>query len=207
MPVRLTPTRLPGQASIRLYAEEWEQSWRDHHDNPLEALWLGHLSLARETFVKVEEAQAGWDDAYHEDTDLGLRLMSAGLSGVAADDLRAEHLQRRHLPDALRDAERQARGVVRLAARHPDQRRALPSYMVQPTWLYRAAGLMNKPIVGRIVIRLGFTLERLAGRARLWRVETALVRLLRRLVGMSAIQRILAEDSARERDGEKRDLS
>ncbi len=202
MPVRLTPTRLPGQASIRLYAEEWQDNWRDHHDNPLDALWMGHFSVSRETFVKVEQAQDGWDDAYHEDTDLGLRLIEAGVAGVAADDLRAEHLQRRHLPDALRDAERQARGVVRLAARHPDKHGQLPPYMVEPAWLYRASALMNHSLVRRVVIKGGFTIERAAGQAHLWRVETAVVRLLRRLVAMSAIQQVRVG----ERDGEKRGI-
>jgi GT2 family glycosyltransferase len=202
MPVRLTATRLPGQASIRLYAEEWQDNWRAHHDNPLDALWMGHFSVSRDTFVKVEEAQDAWDDAYHEDTDLGLRLIEAGVTGVAADDLHAEHLQQRHLPDALRDAERQARGVVRLAARHPTKSGQLPSYMVEPVWLYRASALMNQSLIRRVVIKAGFTIERAAGRARLWRIETAVVRVLRRLVAMSAIQQV----QAGERDGEKRGI-
>ena len=83
----------------------------------------------------------------------------------------------------------------------------LPSYMVEPAWLYRASRF-NEPArwFGAWSSGSASRSSGLAGRAHLWRVETAVVRLLRRLVAMSAIQQVRAKIST-ERDGEKRGLS
>jgi glycosyltransferase involved in cell wall biosynthesis len=194
MPVRLSPRREPGQAAIRIYADEWEQSWKDNHDDPLRALWMGHLSVRRESLIEVEDTIHGtWDDAYHEDTDLGFRLADSGLIGVAADDLRAEHLQDRRLPEVIRDAERQVRGIERLAERYPGRQQILPQHVVDPALLFRASRVLNYRFVGPLTIRVGAAVEYLAGRLHLWRLETAVVRLLRRLVAMSALQRLNAD--------------
>lgn len=190
MPVRLPSSRGPGEAATRLYAEEWERCWRDNHDEPLNALWMGNVSLRRTDFIKAELASDGWDGSYHEDADLGLRLAAAGLTGVAADDARAAHLQSRTLGDVVRDARRQVQGLNRLRSRHPAQYGQLPSYMVEPAWLFRVSGLLANPVAAGVFVACGGFVERASGFLHLWSIETATVRLVRRMISMSVVHQL-----------------
>jgi hypothetical protein len=191
MPVRLRPQRRPGEAAQRLYAEEWERSWEEHRDNPLSALWGGHMSVRRADFLRVEGAGSGWDGSYYEDRDLGLRLRADGLAGVEADELRAEHLQQRGVPEVIRDADRQGRGLVRLAQQHPDSEGQLPAHATSPQVLSALSRCLDHKATSALLCAALTGTVQLAGALHWWRGETGGVRLIRRLAIMSAVRREL----------------
>jgi glycosyltransferase involved in cell wall biosynthesis len=183
--LRPVPTRLParcrpGDASTYLYAGNYEGSCaaceRDR-SLVLTGLWGGNVSICRADALRV-----GMDSSftYHEDRDFGLRCMKAGLSGRFDRSLHAEHVHARNVATLRRDARGQGAGRVKIHRVHAE---VLPPFDGRrfacdlPASLGCVVVACWRPRVGTFCAR-GLAA---AGRLRLWRVETNLVKLLRRV--------------------------
>ena len=182
MPTLLPAVRTRGQFATVLYAVEYEDACRRYEADPahvLERLWTGNVSLRRADALRVGIDCPEVRGMYHEDTELGLRLAAAGLTGVFDRQLTSRHLHRRSLGAFARDSRAQGRGRVRLAALHPervpepsdaDLLVGVPSPLVpmarRPT-LAATCGLLRLVVV-------------LSGFVRAYGVETVAARLLRR---------------------------
>lgn len=203
MPVERPGTRAPGQAPVHLYAEEYDRMCERYEREPgrvLEDLWMGNVSLRREDALRVGLYSQAFGPVFHEDRDLGLRLRAAGLSAVFDRRLAARHLYERPLPAFVRGASSQGEGIVALHAGHADTLGPVDLSRFSaglPAAARAAVRLAARPRADRMLRRLLTGLAVLAGRARLWPVETAAVRLLRRI----AQQRGALSALAARRDG------
>lgn len=164
----------------RLYGETYEAraaAWSDDPGDVLRHLWGGNLSMRRDDALRVGVRSAAFGDGYHEDRDLGLRCLDAGLRGVYDPSLRAEHRHARTIAEFALDARGGGAGLVRLHAAHPA---ALGPFVVDEL----AAGL---PVPLRAVVRA-------SGRPRL---GSAVAAALRAAAGCAATLRAPdAEDRA-----------
>lgn len=184
MPIRLPARRRPGDASTYLYAGNYEGSCAACERDPslvLTGLWGGNVSICRADALRV-----GMDSSftYHEDRDFGLRCMKAGLSGRFDRSLHAEHVHARNIATLRRDARGQGAGRVKIHRVHAD---VLPPFDGRrfacdlPASLGRVVVACRRPRVGTFCAGVLAAAAKLAGRLRLWRVETNVVKLLRRV--------------------------
>jgi glycosyltransferase involved in cell wall biosynthesis len=117
------PPRLPGGFAARLLQREYEACCRLFERDPdavLRHVWAGNLSLRRPDALTHLPHPGERRIDYHEDQELGLRCLEAGLRGVFDRSLYAEHLYDRSPEAFLRDAHNQGAGQVRLHERHGD---------------------------------------------------------------------------------------
>jgi glycosyltransferase involved in cell wall biosynthesis len=184
MPIRLPPRRRPGDASTYLYAGNYEGSCAACERDPslvLSGLWGGNVSICRADALRV-----GMDSSftYHEDRDFGLRCMKAGLCGRFDRSLHAEHVHARDIATLRRDARGQGAARVKIHRVHAD---VLPPFDGRrfahglPAPLRRVVVACRRPRVGSVCAGILAATAELAGRLRLWRVETNVVKLLRRV--------------------------
>lgn len=110
------PARVP--VATRLYAAEYEgrcEQYEQDAADVLRHLWMGNLSVRRETFLEVT---SGWPAPLpgfrHEDTEIGLRLASVGVVPLFDRSLLAVHRHRRTLPQFRRDNQLDGRGLAEL---------------------------------------------------------------------------------------------
>jgi len=118
-----TPPALDGaptSAAERVYAAEYTRRTAAYVDREaiLRHLWAGNVSLPRDLAQRVGMLPAE-PLGYHEDRDLGLRLLAAGADAVWAPELAAAHHHRRDNREGARDARRRAAAAARLAELHP----------------------------------------------------------------------------------------
>lgn len=183
MPTQLPSTRGPGQFATRLYATEYEQACHRYEQDArtvLQQLWTGNVSLRREDALRVGISAPAVADIYHEDTELGVRLASAGLEGVFDRSLSSVHLHSRDLPAFQRDARSQGRGRVRLAALHPGTVPPVGDQELLQGVPGPLAALAGDDRVLAAVCALLAGLVRGAGAVRAYGPEAAAARLLRR---------------------------
>lgn len=189
-PVALPPRRRPGMAATYLYAAEYDRAWADllaDESLVLDRLWAGHLSLRRDAYLAVTGHE--WPVRYHEDQDLGRRLVEAGLRGRAAPDVRSRHHHSRTLAQSVEESRRQGEALALLARRWPD--RPPPDYATRPGPL-GVLRLASTGAVGRAGVALARALASLAGRLHRWSAETAFLRLARQLTLRRALSEALA---------------
>ena len=183
MPTQTPWPRRPGQFATFLYSREYEAACRGYENgsmNVLTQLWAGNMSLRRSDALRVGMVGADFRGVYHADQDLGLRCASAGLTGDFDRRLAAEHVHVRPLDAFVRDARGQGAGKIRLAAVHPD-------HMSAPDDDQFLTGL-PKPLQSVVTTDRGLdaacrvlrgAVSR-AGALRLYRLETAAAKALRR---------------------------
>lgn len=105
----------------RLYGEAYAcraAMWAEDPGGLLRHLWGGNLSLWRDDALRVGVRSAAFGDGYHEDRDLGLRCLRAGLRGVYDPALAAEHRHARTIRQFALDARAGGAGLARLHAVH-----------------------------------------------------------------------------------------
>jgi glycosyltransferase involved in cell wall biosynthesis len=184
MPVdRGSPTRDTYPRDI--YAREYEKhcgGWEADPESVLASLWSGNISLRREDHLSAGMLLAGSSvRGYHEDLDLGLSCVRAGLRGTFDRGLRARHLFERSPEGFLRDARSSGQNLAALHDRHSDMLgsldrdfgRGLPA---PARWLVNSSALVPGPrllmtwAIGVFGMLHMFRLQRLAA-GMAWRQE------------------------------------
>ncbi len=187
MPIPVPQERRPGQFATLLYAQEYERLCRlleRGGRDVLGSLWGGNFSMRRDDVLRVGMVSPGFEAAYHEDQDFGLRCRTAGLKGIFDRNLRAQHLHSRDVRGFVRDARSQGYGVSLLRDRHsevfPGKPRTFEENLPTPAALLVRAGA-GPPAVARAASSLLSGVVKSAGALRAFKLETASARLLRRL--------------------------
>lgn len=181
--VGYAPVSLPAQPTARdeptrMYAAEYEghcgRIERGEVD-VLVGLWGGNFSMRRCDCLAVGFGSPSFGDRYHEDRELGLRCLKAGLTGVFLRSIRADHLHRRS-PGAFLDDARSAGGGIRLLHElHGDLLGPLPSDAFE----------QGLPVGARLLVR--------AGRApAVGRLATASVRRASAVFALLGLPRLLS---------------
>ena len=186
IPVRLPDRRGPRDVAAFAYARDYERRcarWERGEAPVLHNLWGGNVGIWREAALRVGLAAPPFDrpGAFHEDQDFGLRAVRAGLHGVFARDLAADHHHRRTPAAALADAERRGIGAVRVHRRHAD--------LIGP--YAPAVGL--PPLAGRAALQPTLAAIELTGRLRRWHAQDAGFKLARRVREQRGAALALAE--------------
>jgi hypothetical protein len=145
----------------------------------------GRRDRLEETLVPLlADPAADSSFTYHEDRDFGLRCMKAGLRERFDRSLHAEHVHARNIATLRRDARGQGAGRVEIHRVHAD---VLPPFDGRrfardlPASLGRVVVACRRPRVGRFCAGVLAAAAKLAGRLRLWRLETNVIKLLRRV--------------------------
>jgi glycosyltransferase involved in cell wall biosynthesis len=126
MPVAIPRPRRPGQYPVDLYARAYERVCDEYEEDPsaiLRGLWAGNVSIRHSDCVRVglrggERRSDGYE--YHEDRDLGLRCLRAGLHGAFDRRLRARHLYERTPASFLAVSRNSGASRARVHREHPD---------------------------------------------------------------------------------------
>jgi glycosyltransferase involved in cell wall biosynthesis len=186
MPVQLPARRRPGDAPTVLYAAEYENRCLKYERDPslvLTSLWGGNFSMPREDAVGIG-LLSEFGHEYHEDTEFGLRCMKAGLRGVFDRTLRADHLHEVSLAGFRRDARRQGAARVQIQRLHSDilPWRPQDSFTADLPRLARAlVRASRQPMLYRLSCGCLLAAAEAAGKLKLWPIETAGLKLLRRI--------------------------
>jgi GT2 family glycosyltransferase len=121
MPV--APMRLVESATARIYARDYEAVCREYDTGGnavLRNLWGGNISMRRTDAQRVGIATERFRFTQHEDRELGLRCLDAGLQGVFDRSLTAEHRYEREPERFLRLAREQVEATHAIHELHPD---------------------------------------------------------------------------------------
>jgi glycosyltransferase involved in cell wall biosynthesis len=185
-PTVLPVRRRPGDFATYLYAEEYERSCglveRDP-DAVLRNLWGGNLSIRRSEGLRIGLA-SDFSVLYHEDQDFGLRCLKGGMRGRFDRSLVVRHLHRRPLDAFVVGARRQGAGRRRIHELHGGTGAAFSPRAFEeglPLAGRALVRLTRAPAVYRAVTPLLIGSVRLMGRLRLFPLETAAAKLLRRV--------------------------
>jgi len=184
MPTRRPAVRRPGGFTTDLYADEYEARCRRYESDPSTVLrncWAGNVSIRRADALRVGLRGGGPRLAYHSDQEFGLRCLRAGLTGVFDRGLVAEHHHERDLDTFLRQARNAAADRVALERLFPD---LIPPGGLRDTLplpVRAAVAATAAPGLCRVAVPVLRWSIRLAGRLRLWRLESALGRYLRQV--------------------------
>lgn len=180
------PDQAPGQVAMltALYSAEYEAHCRRFEEDPeliLRHLWGGNVSLRRDDCMRV-----GLDFRYfgHEDQELGIRCLKAGLTGRFDRELLADHHHARDAESFLWYSKMQGASHWQIHQRHGD---LLGRYDLESTlegmpavarWL---AALAATPRLGDPSAALLATLGDLFARVRWARGASMAYRLARRV--------------------------
>ncbi|GAA5181285.1 hypothetical protein GCM10023322_15550 [Rugosimonospora acidiphila] len=184
MPVRRSPARRPGGFASHLYADEYEAQCRRYEADRstiLRSLWTGNVSLRRSDALRIGFRTDGRRLGYHSDQAFGLRCLRAGLVGVFDRTLRAEHLHERDLDAFVRQS--RLRGQDRRALEELFGDLISPGELDDPLSpaVRAAVALAAARGMRRMTVPALLWSVRNAGRARLWRLESASARCLRQI--------------------------
>jgi GT2 family glycosyltransferase len=177
MPVALPERRGPGEFATHRYAREYERHcarWEADPESILTSLWAGNVSLRRGDWLRVAGDGADLVDGYHEDLDFGLRCRAAGLRGFFDRSLRAEHLYVRDPRAFARDARSSGASLVEVHHRHARVLGPLPDDFAARALPAPARQVASAAARRRGVEPLIRAARWLAGRLRLFRVESAI---------------------------------
>jgi Glycosyl transferase family 2 len=184
MPVHLPARRRRGDASTFLYASNYEGACLACERDPsrvLKRLWGGNVSMSRADALRVGLVS---DFTYHEDRDFGIRCLKAGLKGRFDRSLRAEHMHARTLASLRRDARGQGAGRAEIHRVHADVLPPLDELGFArglPAPLGALVRACRRPRLAALLANALAAGAGLSGRLRLWSLETAVVKLLRRV--------------------------
>ena len=181
MPTAIPTPRRPGQAAIHLYAQDYERACR-RFDSGLDAVftsfWAGNMSMRRDIAESTLVLPTG-RLAMNADLQFGLCCRDAGLEPVFDRSLLASHHFQRSLENFAEQARRSGESRVQLGRAFPElaaQLEPLDSHSLQELILAQS---LAHPALHRFSAPLSLALSRLAGRLRLWRLETLCARVLR----------------------------
>lgn len=200
MPVGNRPPPTTADVATVLYAWEYEARCRHYEEDPdtvLHHLWGGNLSMRRSDYLALPPtrlvAPPHLDSArlYHQDRELGLRCLEAGMRGTFDRRLLAVHEHQRTPGGFLRDAF--GRGVCEVVIGRLHPRHAAPP----PAWpLGRAAQpLLNATVRGRTLVALRTVLDGAVASGS-WRLTETTAKATRRVahgLGVVAATRALAD--------------
>jgi hypothetical protein len=159
MPV--AAAKAPDSAPVpdALYRQEYARRIADYERDPdtvLRHLWGGNISMRREDALRVGLVSTSFRGRRHEDRDLGLRCLEAGLTGVFDRSLAARHEYRRSDREFLEDARAQGAERVLLHHAHRDLLGSLDPGVFSadlPSGLGWVVNACRRPIVGSAVSR------------------------------------------------------
>jgi glycosyltransferase involved in cell wall biosynthesis len=184
MPVESRPQRRD-EFARELYAREYERvvsGWERDSADILASMWAGNFSIGRADYLALGPEVERIVRGYHEDMDLGLTCLAAGLTGVFDRSLRATHMYERSADGFVRDARSSGTNLPAVHGRHAGRVAPLPPDfpwrdLPAPLRALVRAGTLASPIrtitrgAARLAGRLGrLTLER-RGAGLLWRME------------------------------------
>jgi glycosyltransferase involved in cell wall biosynthesis len=187
MPVTPSPRRNSDEFALSLYASEYEGRCQIYERDPesvVRELWGGNFSMRRADCLAIGMANPGFTEHYHADRDFGLRCLEAGLTGTFDRSLAATHLHERTLEAFIRDARSQGAARVLLPRFHAatvgpptisEFARGLPpslAMLVRFTRRPRAYSVVSHSLARAV---------RNTGRMRMWAVQRAIARVLRRI--------------------------
>jgi glycosyltransferase involved in cell wall biosynthesis len=184
MPVRRPAVRRPGSFASLLYADEYEAQCRRYEADPstiLRSFWTGNVSMRREDALRVGFDAAGRRLGYHGDQAFGLRCLRDGLVGIFDRSLFAEHLHERDMDTFVRQS--RMRGADRRVLEELFPELVAPGNLQDdlPLPVRAAVALAAAPGLCRLTAPALRWQAGQAGRARLWRLESALARCLRQV--------------------------
>ncbi len=184
----VTPSRRrPGDFATFLQARDYERSYAAFESEPelvLRKLWGGNVSLRRSDCLRVGLHSERFRNRYHEDRDFGIRCLKVGLEGVFDRSLLAYHVHRRSPASLLTDARSQGAGTALVHRLHPDVLGPLPADAFEENlpaparWVVR---LCRRRVFRALALGLLWPAIRLMGILHMFRVETLLGQLLRRI--------------------------
>lgn len=183
----VVPVPTTGRAfATVLYAQEYEGRCARYEADPddvLQHLWMGNVSLTRESYEKAGLGELEGFRFRHEDRGIGLACAAAGLVGLFDRRLAASHQHSRTVDQFVRDCVDQGAGRAALAAAHPSVTDAEVDHLVaglpRPlAWLVVAARRerVRRPVSAGLVAAL-----RAATRLPDVRPAIAIARVLRRV--------------------------
>lgn len=183
MPPVLSAPRRPGQVATYIYARDYEGVCRAYEEDPQQVLlnlWAGNVSLSRETALTVGVAGSP-KIGYHADKQFGYRCAVAGMNGHFARTLVARHHHQRSVEQFRDELRRQVAARSVLAAENGETD--------SDAWLiWKPSGtsavilriLSSSAVYGRFAAAALGTM-RIAGRMRLWGLETSMLRVIRQV--------------------------
>lgn len=188
MPVDLPPRRGRDQAATFVYAKDYANQveiWRTAGPSTLlDSFWGGNASLPTALYRRAEAYKPSQRLNYNEDLDLGIRL---GLIGAGAGfDERAKglHQHRRDFASFLRECVVRGEAVADLEVRWQKLPHQLTELVQIPDGQRALAASVQRRIGARdttgLLERSAIAAYRVAGILRLWPVQDAIARLLRR---------------------------
>jgi GT2 family glycosyltransferase len=188
MPVALPAHRPADAAATYLYARDYQAQvaiWRrSGSDLILGSLWGGNVSLPRELYLRAERFKPSQRLDYNEDLDLGLRLREVGAIGVFDESARSLHHHHRDLAGFATECVVRGRAIADLEKRWGRMPAQLVPMVQIPGGYNRLAGAVQRRIGSSdrtTLLERGLVgAYRLSGALRLWKVQDAVTRLLRR---------------------------
>jgi glycosyltransferase involved in cell wall biosynthesis len=123
MPVPDPPGSKTEPVTRMLYRHEYAariETYERDHTMILRHLWSGNVSMRREDAMRVGLASPTFRGRRHEDRELGLRCLAAGMAGVFDRSLLADHDYERSTEVFLEDARAQGAERVALHRLHAD---------------------------------------------------------------------------------------
>jgi GT2 family glycosyltransferase len=160
-------------------------------------LWAGNLSMAREDALRIGIANTTFGGHRHEDRDLGLRCLAAGMTAVFDRRLVSEHDYRRSERAFLADARAQGAERTLLHAAHPQLLGPQPSDAYSAGLPAPLAGLVRAcrlPVLERpvaFVLAGALALAHLADRRAAAVATLKLARRIQQQAGAAAVEREL----------------
>ena len=192
MPVDLPARRSRDESATFLYARDYETQVANWHGASshvlLGSLWGGNISLRRELYAKAEDYKPSQRLNYNEDLDLGIRLEKVGAEAAFDPRARAGHQHQRNFAGFTAECVVRGEAVRDLELRWgylPPQLvplvRIPDGYRRSAAWVQRRIAARDNPGALERMLRLGY---RAAGLLRLWPVQDAIARLMRRGLAM-----------------------
>jgi Glycosyl transferase family 2 len=183
MPTRVPRPRGPGEVATVLYAEEYEEQCRIYDKDAtsvLRSFWMGNISLDRVGALEVG-FRTRLSIRRHSDMEFGIRCARSGFEAVFDRSLLAEHSHSRNLRQFAAEARSGGEARERLMQEYPDLATDIdPMNEVSRTQrvLVRVVG---SAWIRPFSVRMAMAATTGAGRLRLWRIETACAKTVRRI--------------------------
>lgn len=177
----------PDAFSTLLYAEAYEARCATYEREPetiLRHLWAGNVSLPRAAALRVGLGTGEFQERYHPDRELGMRLLAAGMTGHFDRRLRATHRYERSLDAFVRDARSQGAGWTLVHTLHPEAAGELPEGRFTsglPAPLRALVDLCRRPRAAALASSALIAGTRALGAAGQTRAQLPVARLLRRV--------------------------
>ena len=181
MPTAIPTPRQPGQAAIHLYAQDYEHVCRlfeSGADTVFTNFWAGNMSMRRE-IAETTLARPVNRLAMNADLQFGLYCREAGLEPIFDRSLRASHHYQRSLEKFAEQARRSGECHIQLGQEFPElaaQLQPLDSHSLQELIVAQTLG---HPAIHQFSAPFFLAVSRLAGRLKLWQLETLSARVLR----------------------------